>query len=111
MIRLLMCLYVLLISCQLAADPFARGAPGAELAAKEFMRPPQPQGILPNQRGPRIGDKQAAANVRAAYSNHKILSVQLIETRGPTVYRVKTLSEAGVVKYVFVDGTSGDVFE
>ncbi|XOV89584.1 MAG: PepSY domain-containing protein [Pseudomonadota bacterium] len=111
MMRLLVCLSLLMISPWLVADPFARGTPALELAARDFMRPPQPQGILPNQRGPRVGDKQAAASVRAAYGNHKILSVELIETKGPPVYRVKTLSEAGVVKYVFVDGISGDVFE
>ena len=45
-----------------------------------------PTSLLPNQGGPRFGTKQAAS-------------------------RVKTLSADGVVKYVFVDGTTGDVFE
>jgi uncharacterized membrane protein YkoI len=37
--------------------------------------------------------------------------VSLIDSKGPVVYRVKTLSPKGVVKTVFVDGNSGNVFD
>ncbi|MBQ74523.1 MAG: hypothetical protein CMQ20_05790 [Gammaproteobacteria bacterium] len=70
-----------------------------------------PQNLLPQQDGARISSKQAASRVKQKYQNSKILSINLIKGRGPAVYKVKTLSASGVVKYVFVDGTSGDVFE
>ena len=57
-----------------------------------------------------IDAKQAAAAVKKRYQG-KILSVQLIDSKGPPVYRVKTITPAGVVKVVFVDGESGAVFE
>lgn len=69
-----------------------------------------PQNLLPNQ-GARIGTKQAASRVKQKYQSSKILSINLIRSKGPAVYRVKTLSASGVVKYVYVDGTTGDVFE
>lgn len=57
----------------------------------------------------RINAKQAAATVKKKLGG-KVLSVKLIESKGPPVYRVKTLSKSGVVKVVFVDGQSGKVF-
>jgi uncharacterized membrane protein YkoI len=105
-------LLLLMISSSplMAASSFFPRGQGVEIAAQEHMRP-GPQNILPNRRQPRIGDQQAAASVRKAYANHKILSVQLIEAQGSPVYRVKTLSDDGVIKYVFVHGTSGEIFE
>ena len=70
-----------------------------------------PANLLPHQSGPRIGSKQATSRVKQKYRDSKILSINLIRSKGPAVYRVKTLSASGVVKYVFVDGTTGDVFE
>ncbi len=70
-----------------------------------------PQNLLPNQSGARISSKQAASRVKQKYQGSKILSINLIQSKGPAVYRAKTLSADGVVKYVFVDGTTGDVFE
>ena len=58
----------------------------------------------------RIDAKQAAATVKQKLGG-KVLSVKLIESKGPPVYRVKTLSRSGVVKVVFVDGQSGKVFD
>ncbi len=59
----------------------------------------------------RLGRKQATDKVKQRYRKHKVLSVNLISSKGPATYRVKTLSSSGVVKYVFVDGNSGEVFE
>lgn len=59
----------------------------------------------------RLGRKQATDKVQQRYRKHKVLSVNLISSKGPATYRVKTLSSQGVVKYVFVDGNSGEVFE
>lgn len=105
----LLCLTLLMSPVAMAA-PFER-AERLFAAAPEYAKP-GPNRMVPEQRpGPRIGDRQAASRVKQIYADRKILGIQLIETRGPPVYRVKTLSDEGVVKYVFVDGTSGDVFE
>lgn len=69
-----------------------------------------PSSLLPNQ-GAKINTRQAATRVKQKYHSSKILSIDLIQSKGPAVYRVKTLSASGVVKYVYVDGTTGDVFE
>ena len=66
--------------------------------------------LLPSQSA-RVSSKEATVSVKQRYGNSKILSINLIESKGPPVYRLKTLSSDGVVKYVFVDGTTGDVFE
>jgi uncharacterized membrane protein YkoI len=66
--------------------------------------------LLPNQSA-RVSNKEATSSVKQQYKNSKILSINLIQSKGPPVYKVKTLSSDGVVKYVFVDGTTGDVFE
>lgn len=103
-------LFLVLIAPGLAmADPFAHAAPGVMLAG-EYTRP-EPQGILPSQQSPKIGSQQAASSVKRTFADRKILSVKLMDAKGPPVYRVKTLSDDGVVGYVYVDGNSGDVFE
>lgn len=48
-----------------------------------------------------------AAALRAVKG--RVLSVQLIESRGPPVYRVKILTENGRVRTVHVDGHTGEV--
>ncbi len=58
----------------------------------------------------KIDAKKAAAIVKQKFGA-KVLSVKLIASKGPPVYRVKTLSKSGVVKVVFVDGQSGKVFD
>ncbi|MGV0036476.1 MAG: PepSY domain-containing protein [Candidatus Azotimanducaceae bacterium WSBS_2022_MAG_OTU7] len=73
------------------------------------------QGLAPNQlvRGKQSGitNKRAASLVKKHYSSSRILGVSLLDDKGPPVYRVRTLSTNGVVKSVFVDGNSGEVFE
>lgn len=106
------CMAMILAGASAVAMSTAAQTPEPQfvIAARDFLPRSQPQGILPSPSA-RISNKEAAARVRQNYRDHKILSVNLIESKGPPVYRVKTLSEDGVVKYVFVDGTSGDVFE
>ena len=41
----------------------------------------------------------------------KALSAKIIQGAGPTVFKVKLLSEAGRVHVVFVDAETGDVFK
>jgi hypothetical protein len=93
------------------AAPFDHGRGPIQLAAKDFMHP-APKGLVSTERTPKVGNQQAVERVKHAFSDYKILSLRLMESaKGPPVYRVKTLSPEGVVKYVYVDGISGDVFE
>ena len=75
--------------------------------------------VQPNQLvadpSPRLSSEAAAALVRAEYAGSRILSVSLLDDEewetGVGIYRVRTLSKKGVVRSVFVDGDSGEVFE
>ena len=67
--------------------------------------------ILPGRQAPSIGRQQAASRVKQKFPGNKILSMNLMEGNGPAVYRVKLLSGEGVIKSVFVNGRSGEVFE
>lgn len=82
---------------------------------KDGRRPVGVQGLVPNQLAPGnrsgISNKRAASLVKERYSSSRILGVSLLDDKGPPVYRVRTLSANGVVKSVFVDGNSGEVFE
>jgi uncharacterized membrane protein YkoI len=82
---------------------------------KDSRRPAAVHGLVPNQlvSGNRSGisNKRAASLVKERYSASRILGVSLLDDKGPPVYRVRTLSANGVVKSVFVDGNSGEVFE
>lgn len=69
----------------------------------------KPDRILP--RAPRIDARAAASRVRKSYQDHRVLAINLIDGQGPPVYRVKTLSDKGVVRFVYVDGNNGEVFE
>lgn len=54
--------------------------------------------------------EQAIRRVKKQYPG-KILKAEKIKSKGPKVYKVKVLMPGGRIKNVFVDGTSGDVFE
>jgi hypothetical protein len=58
-----------------------------------------------------INNQRAALLVRNRFSDRRILGLRLIKSKGPPIYKVKTLSDSGVVKFVFVDAGSGEVFE
>ena len=112
--RNLMFLLVLLLGAQSsAAKPFGFGQDqGQGLMLAENLLPQQrPQARQLPPLAQRLDPRAAAAQVKRHYQAHKILAISLIDSQGPTVYRVKTLSPDGVVKYVYVDGSSGDVFE
>ena len=59
----------------------------------------------------RISSQRAASLVKQRYSGSRVLGVTAIADEGVTLYKVRTLSNDGVVKSVFVDGNSGAVFE
>lgn len=80
--------------------------------AQQDFAPRAPRHMLPQRSGPRVDTQEAASRVKQAFRNYKILSLHLIDSAsGPPVYRAKTLSPDGVIKYVYIDGKSGDVFE
>lgn len=58
--------------------------------------------------GATVSESAAVAAAQRAVKG-RVLSVQLIESRGPPVYRVKILTEDGRVRTVHVDGQSGEV--
>lgn len=101
--------FVLVITVLLLAAPAVAGWDRGAVIAAFDPGNNEPTPLVSNRI--RIADHQATALVRKRYPNSKVLSVRLIESKGPPVYRVKTLSSEGVVKHVFVDGNSGDVFE
>ena len=104
--RVLVMIAMLLVS----VDAISRDAVSAYTLSAYAMSAQTSSSLLPNQSA-RVSNKEATSSVKQQYKNSKILSINLIQSKGPPVYKVKTLSSDGVVKYVFVDGTTGDVFE
>jgi uncharacterized membrane protein YkoI len=119
--RVLVTISTLLFSLAAAADQidsahdlfsqavFSKAASSQAVSSK-FVIAQSKSSLLPSQSA-KVSNKEATASVKQRYSGSKILSINIIKSKGPPVYRVKTLSPDGVVKYVFVDGTTGDVFE
>ena len=70
-----------------------------------------PERLAPESKRAGISNKRAAALVKQRYSASRILGVSLLDDNGPPIYRVRTLSPQGVVRSVFVDGNTGEVFE
>ncbi|NQD38193.1 hypothetical protein HPT27_14280 [Permianibacter sp. IMCC34836] len=64
--------------------------------------------IIMAAQAPAVSESAAVANALRAVKG-RVLSVQLIESRGPPVYRVKILTEDGRVRTVHVDGQTGEV--
>ena len=81
-----------------------RGASeGAGLELKAFSK------SLRKQRAFRIDHIAAARLVKAEYAARRILGLRIVSGRQGPAYRVKTLSEQGVVKFVYVDAQTGDL--
>lgn len=57
-----------------------------------------------------VSESTAVANALRVVKG-RVLSVQLIESRGPPVYRIKILTENGRVRTVHVDGQTGEVIK
>jgi len=57
-----------------------------------------------------VGVDQAVKNVKKQYSG-KVLKAERIRSKGPKVFKIKLLLPGGRVKNVFVDGSTGKVFE
>ena len=62
-------------------------------------------------RGPSIDNQSAARRVKKRFQDRRILGIKMIERNNRRLYRVKTLSEDGVVKFVNVDAESGALTE
>lgn len=92
------------------------GGTATAMAADERRKAPpgiqgDPTSRLAPDRGTRISNARAASLVKQRHNTTKILGVSLLERGGSPVYKVKTLSPKGVVKSVFVDGRTGEVFD
>jgi len=59
--------------------------------------------------GKKIISKSTAINNAKSEVNGKVLSVRLIDSRGPAIYRIKMLVGESRVRTVFVDGINGKV--
>ncbi|MDA1301044.1 MAG: PepSY domain-containing protein [Proteobacteria bacterium] len=94
----------------LAASPFSSGASMLEKVLGNNSDESASQKFLPKQRSS-VSRKEVAELVKRRYGNSRILSIVLVEGKGPATYRVKMLSDSGVVKHVYVDAVDGDVFE
>ena len=85
------------------------------IASADFLKVtdhnPGRNSIMQDGQKVRVSNQQAASKVKRRYPDSKILSVKLMHSGGPPVYRFKILSGGKVVKQVFVDGISGDLFE
>ena len=62
-------------------------------------------------RGPAIDNQSAARRVKERFQDRRILGIKMMQHSNKMVYRVKTLSEDGVVKFVNVDAESGALTE
>lgn len=67
--------------------------------------------FVAGSRTPVIKQNKVASLVRKQHGNSRILKIVLTERAGLPVYKVKTLSNDGVLKHVYVDGRSGEVFD
>ena len=86
------------------------GVAASELAVAEQPNPAM-KNILQGGQKVRVSNQQAASKIKRSYPNSKILSLKLIESNGPPVYRIKILSDQGEVKVIFVDGINSEIFE
>tara|TARA_R110002110_G_scaffold92394_2_gene241114 strand:- start:219 stop:533 length:315 start_codon:yes stop_codon:yes gene_type:complete len=90
-----------------AANPFAQQDQGW-LSLSQFKAPPQ-NNLLPGKPRSRVGNQQAASRAKQRFPESKVLSVNLDSANDR--YRVKVLTNGGVVKYVYVDARDGEIFE
>lgn len=85
---------------------------GVSAATPDWLAQTGPSHFVPQQQRKRGQDnREAISNVKRKFPGSKVLSVDPAERQGRSVHRVKTLSEDGVVKYIYVDDATGDVIE
>ena len=99
---------ILILAVAAAPEVYADHHRSATSKTQKSMA--KPNRLLPAPK-PGISNKKAAGLVMERYSGSRILGVSLLDDQGPPVYKVRTLSPNGVVRSVFVDGNSGEVFE
>jgi len=96
------------VAVNASANPFDHSDRGSYRTAE--FQPPLQKNILPRKSRSRAGGEEAASLAKQSFPRSKILSVKPMQGSG-NQYRVKLLSNGGVVKYVFVDASSGEVFD
>ena len=91
--------------------------PGLSLAAENGKRKPgrelapQPRASLAVEPAAAISSSRAAALVRQHYKGARVLGVTRLDEGGAPLYKIRTLSKEGVVRSVFVDSKTGEVFQ
>lgn len=85
--------------------PRPRGEPADGLPVRHAYSPGT------RARSPAIDNQSAARRVKERFQNRRILGIKMIQRSDKTLYRIKTLSEDGVVKFVTVDAESGALTE
>lgn len=96
-----------LVIANASANPFSYPERDGRRSA-EFRK--APDNFLPGKSRSRSGSREAASQAKQRYPESKILSINPVRN-SERQYRVKLLSNDGVVKYVFVDATNGEVFD
>ncbi|MBO6656370.1 MAG: PepSY domain-containing protein [Pseudomonadales bacterium] len=102
------CFLILILA--LVAAPEVYADPHRSMTSKTQKSMAKSNQLLPAPK-PGISNKKAAGLVMEHYAGSRVLGVSLLDDQGPPVYKVRTLSPNGVVRSVFVDGNSGEVFE
>jgi len=97
-----------LVVANASANPFSYPERDSHRSA-EFRKAPD-NNFLPSNSRSRAGSREAASQAKQRYPESKILSINPV-SNSDRQYRVKLLSNDGVVKYVFVDATNGEVFD
>ena len=96
---------VLVLSCALTVS----AQPGDNARHDRADRESQVNQLVPGKSAG-ISKSQAAARVKQRYRSSRIMGIAQMDGATP-LYRVRLLSEEGVVSSVFVDGRTGEVFE
>jgi len=91
-------------------------APGLSMAAENGKpKPgelvPQPRTSLVVEPPSAISSSRAAALVKQRYKGARVLGVTRLDEGGAPLYKIRTLSKDGVVRSVFVDSKTGEVFQ
>jgi hypothetical protein len=96
-----------LVIANASANPFSYPERDIHRSA-EYRK--APDNFLPGNSRSRAGSREAASQAKQRYPESKILSINPVRN-SDRQYRVKLLSNDGIVKYVFVDATNGEVFD
>lgn len=107
----LLLLFCLVGQWPVMAQPHPSQSPQSQSQKNSQRGAVAPSQLIRQAQPASITSKRAASLVKQRYASSRVLGVALLESDRTPVYQVRTLSPKGVVKTVFVDGNSGEVFE